>query len=205
MLLVFIFLILLIIIIFNMKIKLFVKTKHGKLNAIFKIYIVNLPIWTIKLNDIKKKKSKKKERRKEEFIKKIKSNKKAFFKTIYNIMNEYTFNLESLKLRIDISTTDPVLTSYITMITSNIITFALKASKLKIDYKNCRYKIHSLYIDKKVLNIKLNCIISANLVHIIYIVYRNYKKWRCDIDGRRASNRKPYGNCNEQYKANDRC
>lgn len=188
-----------------MKIKLFVKTKRGKLNSIFKIYILNLPIWTIKSNSSRKKKSKKREIRKQEIFNKFKADKKRFFKAVYNIIKEEPVNLELLKLRIDVSTTDPILTSYVTMIISNFITFVLKASKLKIDYKNCRYNIHPLYINKKVLNIKLNCIISANLVHIIYIVYRNYRKWRCDVDGRRASNRKSYGNCNEQYKADDRC
>lgn len=205
MLLVFIFLILLIIIILNIRIKLFVKTKQGKLMTTFKIYIVNLPIWTINLNKLKKKYSKKKKTKNEKLIKQFKSNKKNSIKTIYNIINEANFNLETLKLKIDISTTDPVLTSYFVMILSNIITFILKASKLKIDYKNCKYNIHPLYTNKKVLNIKLNCIISVNLVHIIYVIYKNYKKWRCDINGRRTSNRKPYGNSDEQYKANDRC
>ena len=75
----------------------------------------------------------------------------------------------------------------------------------KINLKNFKYMINPLYVNQKILNIKLDCIITTNLVHIISILYKNLKKWRCDVDGNETSNRWSYGNCDEQYKRNDRC
>ena len=49
--------------------------------------------------------------------------------------------------------------------------------------------INPLYVNQKILNIKLDCIITTNLVHIISILYKNLKKWRCDVNGNETSNR----------------
>ena len=112
---------------------------------------------------------------------------------------------KKLDLKIDISTTDCILTSYTVFILSNIIAFFIKFTNVKINLKNFKYMINPLYVNQKILNIKLDCIITTNLVHIISILYKNLKKWRCDVDGNETSNRWSYGNCDEQYKRNDRC
>ena len=202
MLLVVIALLIIIIAIISMQIKLYIKISKDKLKFILKVYIFKkILIAKIDLKDRKKKRKKKKTR----YINKTINDRKSLLKMIYKTVKENRLNLEKLDLKIDACTTDPILTAYLVMILSNIITFILKKSNLKIDYKNCRYVINPLYINKKILNIKIDCIISSNNVHIIYIIYKNFRKWRRDINGRRTSNRKPYDNCNEQYKRNDRC
>ena len=65
----------------------------------------------------------------------------------------------------------------------------LKKLDLKINLKNFKYMINPLYVNQKILNIKLDCIITTNLVHIISILYKNLKKWRCDVNGNETSNR----------------
>ena len=198
MLLVFVFFII-ILIISSIKIKVFIQVKDNKLNLIMKFYIFR-KILVGKIN-LYKNKNKKKNNKKV----KRKITKKELRKLIYIVIKHAKTNLEHLNLKVDICTTDAILTSYSVAILSNIITFVLKRLKTKINYKNCIYKINPIYLDKKILNIELDCIISANLVHIISIIYRNIKEWRCDRHGRTTSNRRAYGNCNEQYKANDRC
>ena len=92
-------------------------------------------------------------------------------------------------LKIDISTTDCILTSYTVFILSNIIAFFIKFTNVKINLKNFKYMINPLYVNQKILDIKLDCIITTNLVHIISILYKNLKKWRCDVNGNETSNR----------------
>ena len=96
---------------------------------------------------------------------------------------------KKLDLKIDISTTDCILTSYTVFILSNIIAFFIKFTNVKINLKNFKYMINPLYVNQKILNIKLDCIITTNLVHIISILYKNLKKWRCDVNGNETSNR----------------
>lgn len=192
MLLVIIFFLIIIIAIISLEIKLYVKINKNKLNFNLKLYIFKkILVGKIDLKEKKMKKTTNKD------INKLINDKKSLFKFIYRVIKESKLNLKKLDLKIDVCTTDPILTSYFVMIISNIITFILKKTNLKIDYKNCKYVINPYYINKKILNIELNCIISSNLVHIIYIIYRNFRKWRCDINGRRTSNRKAYDNCNE--------
>lgn len=192
MLLAIIFLLIIIIAIISAEAKLYVRISKNKISLILKFYIFKkILIGKINFKNRKIKKAKNRD------INKFKSNKKAAFKFFYNSIKESHLNLDKLNLKIDVCTTDPILTSYFVMIISNIITLILKKTNLIIDYKNCKYIINPYYIDKKILNIKLNCIIRSNIVHIIYIFYRNFRKWRCDINERRAPNRKSYDNCNE--------
>lgn len=195
MLLVFIFFIIFLIII-TIKLKLYIEIYEKKPEIKLKIYILNkLLIGKIDFNKLKRKNFKNKKIQNK--IDSLVSDKKKFFKEIYDISKKISLNLEELDLNIDICTTDAILTSYSVAVISNIIVFILKKLNVKINYKKCKFVVNPIYIDKKMLNIKLNCIISVNMVHIINIIYRNFKKWRSDVNGRRASNRRSYGNCNE--------
>lgn len=192
MLLVFILSFLLVVIaILSIKIKLYIKVKNNIFEEYLKIFIINIPIWKI---DLTKKRGNK---RNKKILDNAKSNIRKTFSTSKAILKEGGLNLEKFNLKASISTTDAILTSTVVLIVSNFIAFALKFLHLKVDRKNFKYSIHPLYIDKKVLNVKLDCIISVNLAHITYVIFKNFRKWRCDIYGRGASNRKPYGNCNE--------
>jgi hypothetical protein len=67
----------------------------------------------------------------------------------------------------------------------------------KSNCKNFVYKINPIYDDKIIFNIKVECIIRANLVHIISAIVKIIKEWRREENGRKSSNRRTYGHCYE--------
>lgn len=204
MLLVFFILVIIIVLIATTELRLCVSIKDMSFKSYLKIYVLkSILIAKIDLTKKRKKYIKNKIIRKK--FKNLSKNKIKFIKEIYFVLKDVKLNLKKLDFKIDISTTDCILTSYTVFILSNIIAFFIKFTNVKINLKNFKYMINPLYVNKKILNIKLDCIITTNLVHIISILYKNLKKWRCDVDGNETSNRWSYGNCDEQYKRNDRC
>lgn len=185
----------LLIIILTTRFKLVIEINNEKNEIALKVYILFL-FCIMKINLNKLRNSTKNEKLKKRLTKFTKS-KKEIFRYIYKYINRFNIKLEKLKLNINLSTSDPALTAYSVAIISTIITFILKYFKINIDLKNCSYKINPIYIEKPLLKINIFCIISINMVHIIYIITRNFKKWRCDFNGRTTSNRRAYGNCNE--------
>ena len=204
MLLVFFILVIIIVLIATTELRLCVSIKDMSFKSYLKIYVLkSILISKIDLTKKRKKYIKNKIIRKK--FKNLSKNKIKFIKEIYFVLKDVKLNLKKLDFKIDISTTDCILTSYTVFILSNIIAFFIKFTNVKINLKNFKYMINPLYVNQKILNIKLDCIITTNLVHIISILYKNLKKWRCDVDGNETSNRWSYGNCDEQYKRNDRC
>lgn len=204
MLLVFFILVIIIVLITTTELRLFISIKDMSFKSYLKIYVLK-SILIAKIDLTKKRKKYIKNKRIQKQFKNLSKNKTKFIKEIYLILKDIKLNLKKLDLKIDISTTDCILTSYVVFILSNIIAFFIKFTNVKINSKNFKYVINPLYVNQKILNIKLDCIITTNLVHIISILYKNLKKWRCDVNGNETSNRWSYGNCNEQYKRNDRC
>lgn len=204
MLLVFFILVIIIVLIATTELRLCVSIKDMSFKSYLKIYVLkSILIAKIDLTKKRKKYIKNKIIRKK--FKNLSKNKIKFIKEIYFVLKDVKLNLKKLDFKIDISTTDCILTSYTVFILSNIIAFFIKFTNVKINLKNFKYMINPLYVNQKILNIKLDCIITTNLVHIISILYKNLKKWRCDVDGNETSNRWSYDNCDEQYKRNDRC
>lgn len=204
MLLVFFILVIIIVLITTTELRLFISIKDMSFKSYLKIYVLK-SILIAKIDLTKKRKKYIKNKRIQKQFKNLSKNKTKFIKEIYLILKDIKLNLKKLDLKIDISTTDCILTSYVVFILSNIIAFFIKFINVKINSKNFKYVINPLYVNQKILNIKLDCIITTNLVHIISILYKNLKKWRCDVNGNETSNRWSYGNCDEQYKRNDRC
>lgn len=204
MLLVFFILVIIIVLIATTELRLFISIKDMSFKSYLKIYVLK-SILIAKIDLTKKRKKYIKNKRIQKQFKNLSKNKTKFIKEIYLILKDIKLNLKKLDLKIDISTTDCILTSYVVFILSNIIAFFIKFTDVKINLKNFKYMINPLYVNQKILNIKLDCIITTSLVHIISILYKNLKKWRCDVNGNETSNRWSYGNCNEQYKRNDRC
>lgn len=204
MLLVFFILVIIIVLIATTELRLCISIKDMSFKSYLKIYVLK-SILIAKIDLTKKRKKYIKNKRIQKQFKNLSKNKTKFIKEIYLILKDIKLNLKKLDLKIDISTTDCILTSYVVFILSNIIAFFIKFTNVKINSKNFKYVINPLYVNQKILNIKLDCIITTNLVHIISILYKNLKKWRCDVNGNETSNRWSYGNCNEQYKRNDRC
>ena len=203
MLLVFFILVIIIVLIATTELRLCVSIKDMSFKSYLKIYVLKSILIT-KIDLTKKRKKYIKNKRIQKQFENLSKNKTKFIKEIYLILKDIKLNLKKLDLKIDISTTDCILTSYTVFILSNIIAFFIKFTNVKINLKNFKYMINPLYVNQKILNIKLDCIITANLVHIISILYKNLKKWRCDVNGNETSNRWSYGNCNEQHKRNDR-
>jgi hypothetical protein len=204
MLLVFFILVIIIVLIATTELRLCVSIKDMSFKSYLKIYVLK-SILIAKIDLTKKRKKYIKNKRIRKKFKNLSKNKTKFIKEIYFVLKDVKLNLKKLDFKIDISTTDCILTSYTVFILSNIIAFFIKFTNVKINLKNFKYMINPLYVNQKILNIKLDCIITTNLVHIISILYKNLKKWRCDVDGNETSNRWSYGNCDEQYKRNDRC
>lgn len=204
MLLVFFILVIIVVLIATTELRLFISIKDMSFKSYLKIYVLK-SILIAKIDLTKKRKKYIKNKRIQKQFKNLSKNKTKFIKEIYLILKDIKLNLKKLDLKIDISTTDCILTSYTVFILSNIIAFFIKFTNVKINLKNFKYMINPLYVNQKILNIKLDCIITTNLVHIISILYKNLKKWRCDVNGNETSNRWSYGNCDEQYKRNDRC
>ena len=106
--------------------------------------------------------------------------------------------LEKLRLYISIGLEDCVTTSYlvgfIAIMLSNILPHIIskKLKETEIN-KKYEYKIVPIYQNKNLYKINLNCIITAKMVHIIYIIFliKKEKKRRSDKN-ERTSNRKPY-------------
>ena len=204
MLLVFFILVIIIVLIATTELRLCVSIKDMSFKFYLKIYVLK-SVLIAKIDLTKKRKKYIKNKRIRKKFKNLSKNKTKFIKEIYFVLKNVKLNLKKLDFKIDISTTDCILTSYTVFILSNIIAFFIKFTNVKINLKNFKYMINPLYVNQKILNIKLDCIITTNLVHIISILYKNLKKWRCDVDGNETSNRWSYGNCDEQYKRNDRC
>ena len=191
MLLVIFILLFFIMLICSIEIKLIICVKDEKSSIHLKIYILK----SILIGKINLKNSNKKINEKLK-LKMQNVDKKELIKRGYNLLKKIKFDLEKFKLKIDISTSDAVLTSYMVAIVSSFIGILLKVTNMQINYKNFRYIIKPIYQNEKILNIRFACIISTNLVHIITIICKSLIEWRCEDNGRKSPNRKAYGNSN---------
>lgn len=200
MLLVFLFFIIIILAIYTSNLRIFIKTIKGKINTTVKIYIFNnIPIFKVNVQKSKKifKKNEKIKKFFNKKIGKIKINKQNFIKIVYNVIKESNIELRYLDFNVDICTIDPIVTSYIVTIVSVVISFFLRIFNIKIKFNNCKYKINPIYINEKILNIDFNCILNIKIAHTLVIIYKNFMKRRCNINGRTTSDRRTYGNCHE--------
>lgn len=104
--------------------------------------------------------------------------------------------IEKFILNLKVGTEDVLITTAIVPIISTVIAIFISRNSKKLKYKNIYYKILPIYGDKNLYSINFECIISAKLVHIIYIIYmlKKGKKVSDKFDG--ASNRKFNANCN---------
>lgn len=119
-------------------------------------------------------------------------------KKIRDEFKKISIVLEKLDLNINVGLEDCIITSYlvgiIAVVISNILphVVAKKLKKAEIS-ERYKYEIVPIYENKNLYKINLNCIITAKMVHIIYIIFliKKEKKRRSDKN-ERTSNRKPY-------------
>ena len=191
MLLVIFILLFFIILLLSIQIKLIICVKNEKMTMYLKLYI--LKVILIGKFNLNKSNEKINEKLK---LKMKNTDKKELVKRGYRLLKKVKFNLEQFKLKIDISTADSVLTSYMVAVVSSFIGILLKITNMQINYKDFRYIVKPIYLNEKILNIRFACIISTNLVHIITIICKSLIEWRREDNGRKSSNRKAYGNSN---------
>lgn len=115
-----------------------------------------------------------------------------------------SIKIESLSLNLQLGTEDVLNTSIIVFIISSILSIGLPNLVEKRNFENVKYEIIPLYIGNNAFSIKLNSIICVKMVHIINIIYIYLQKRR-EEKNERASNRRSYANCNEQYTGYGRC
>ncbi len=185
-LVIFFLIVIIIIVIMTAKVKIYLSVNNKNFKISIKIYILK-NICIAKINPRKNKKRKKIKKAQKQKIKKV----------ILKIIEKGNIYLEKLNLRIDICTSDPILTSYLVGAISNAVIFFIRRNNIKKDLKNCSYQIKPIYDNKKIFNIKFSSIISVNLVHIITIICKKIIEWRCDQNGRKSSNRRINVNSHE--------
>jgi hypothetical protein len=154
-----------------------------KFYILSKIKLINLVITKTKLEKLNIK----------EKIKKINiltiKNKNLINKNTLNEFKKLETNLEYLNLKIELGTENAILTSFTTATIASVLGILLKNKINNISKQN--YLVQPIYINKNLLKLELNCIITVNLRNIIYIMFVINKKRRSDKNGR-TSNRRSY-------------
>lgn len=187
--------------IYNSKIQIEVKnldisTLREKNNVIDKNYeiVVSLLLFNKwKIIKLKIKREKIKKIQKSKIMKKVdlqflKSNKRT--KGILKGIKDLQIEIKELELHIEIGTEDAAITAISVGIISSIIGILLKD---KITTKN-KFEIQPIYMQKDLINLKLNCIFTIDLMHYIY---KNILKERRKKNERESSNRRTYAYSNE--------
>ena len=107
------------------------------------------------------------------------------------ILKDAKFNLQKFHAQINLGTEDVIITSALVGFISSIIGIILGRVIKHYDDKKYKYIILPNYTKKNIFEMRLNCIINAKLVHIIYVIYMFSKK-RSENEYERTSNRRAY-------------
>lgn len=159
------------------------KSNQG-MKIYFLLYICNINIFSIKLNSNKIKKIYNKEKPKMKKIKRINN-----YSEIRNILLK-KIRIKNILLNINIGTGNVLLTTYIIVILSTILSSILPLyieDKIKDNY----YAVSPIYENEISYKITVNGIMTIKTVHIIHIIYLILKKRR-DEKYVRTSNRRAY-------------
>lgn len=128
-----------------------------------------------------------------------------FDREIFNKIKKINFKIKKFKLYLKIGTKSPITTSYLVAIVSIIISIGLANFIKKVNPNNHKYEISPLYVKKNKINLNLDCIIYAKLLHIIYVIFIFLRRRRVKIYEQRTSNRRINDNSNGQYSGYGRC
>lgn len=146
-----------------------------------------------------------------ETIEKVKLLKKVDVQQVNKQMGKIKISLKNIKPEIEkfsmdikIGTESMFITNILVLAISVGIAYLLKNTIKKADAEKHKYKIEPSYIDKNLIDLRLNCIIKVKMVHIIHVIYIVIKKRR-DVKNERTSNRRSNDDRNEQYTGYGRC
>lgn len=115
-------------------------------------------------------------------------------KSIIQTIKELKIEIKKIEMQIEIGLEDAALTAISVGIVSGIIGILLKD---KITAKD-KYEIKPIYIQKNLINLRLNCIFRIDLMHYIYKQLKNnILKERGNKYERKSSNRRAYAYSHE--------
>ena len=154
----------------------------------FKLCILKkIPIIKIKITDDKMKKFKLKEKLEKVDIKKLE--KDISIKKIKEVSKKSKFIIKKFNLKIEIGTENASITAFIIPLLSTLVSFILR--NRVIDYKNQKFNIKPLFLNKNLVNIEFSGIFEMKMIHIINIIYILNKK-KGEDKNERTSNRRSY-------------
>lgn len=119
--------------------------------------------------------------------KKMKKRQINFDKDLLRIIRSSNLKVEQIHLDISIDTVSIMITTFLTVIFSTIISSILTLNNKSINSQRCKYKVEPLYQNKNMINLNLDCIITSDFVHISNIVYKLFKKDKGDKNERTSN------------------
>ena len=128
----------------------------------------------------------------------LKNRKEIFKKDNIKYIKGIDPKIRQLDLNMKICTSDAIITSFGVAIFASIISIFLTNNIKNFESKKYRYVITPIYEQKPSIKIKLNCIISIKIVHIMNVIYMLIKKRSVEYD-ERTSNRRTYVCSNDKY------
>jgi len=121
----------------------------------------------------------------------LKNRKEIFKKDNIEYIKGIESKIKQLNLNMELCTSDSIFTSFSVAIFASILSLLLAKNVEKFESNKYRYIITPKYEQKPSIKIKLNCIISIKIVHIMNVIYMLIKKRSVEYD-ERTSNRRPY-------------
>ena len=109
----------------------------------------------------------------------------------YSEFKNISVNLERLDFKCKVGIGNGILTGYIVTILSIAISFFINKLAEKIDSKLHKFKVLPVYVDDLILELKLECIISIKMIHILYVIRKQKIRRK---KNERTSNRRSYAN-----------
>ena len=122
----------------------------------------------------------------------IKKRKELFNKETLKDVKGLKIYISKLNFKLDIGTVSTVLTPFVVVFISSVLSILLTNGIENLEYSKCNYKITPLYMERNIFKIKVNCIINIKIVHIMNIIYFLAKKRRSDNEDGRTSDRRSH-------------
>ena len=113
------------------------------------------------------------------------------------VLKSLNITTEKLKLYVNFDTNNIGITTFLTAVTSTVISIFLAKTAKKNKIEDYMYKIEPSFYMQNLLKICIDCIISLKMVHIINIIYILKKKRSVKKYDKRTSNRRAYAYSNE--------
>lgn len=180
----------------NLSISNMQKKNNTKYAIIFSIYFANKIkyIW-FNLNSKRAKKIYSKVQLEKIDLKKFK---KVFKLSDLKELTKLHLKISDLNLEMNIGTKSPLVTSFLVVTISNVISLLLPHLVNNLKDNRYFYNIKPLYYNKELYKINLDCIIEIKMVHIINVIYYIFlKKGRRKNERSTTSNRKSYAYSHE--------